>query len=204
MKPETKILARQSALTEEEWHKLFELRLNMIRPHLRDMSLKPIGDLTIIDDYFGNHSLKKDLPEVVGGEKFDLDTRGFFPSHVTSTDYLERDELRYAKTYEHKLWGYTRNNEWIIIKVHVTASLEPYKYHGRTERVACARNVAIYESSLEEILMFSQKTYQYFWEQLSIVIKKWAQDRKQFYEVAHRLELQVEHEERLLEYIPRK
>lgn len=204
MKPTIKILARQNALTEEEWQKLFEARLEMIKPHLRDMTLKSIGDLAIVKDYFGDHALKRDNPDIDRFDCFDLETRGFFPSHVTSTEYLQREDSGYTTAYILKMWGFTRNNEWIIIEVYITTSLEPYKYPGRTERVARARRVTIRKSSFDKIRVFSQKTHQYFWEQLGILIKDWACSRKHFYEIAHRLELQVEHEEKLLEYVPQK
>ena len=155
------ILARQNALTEKDWFELLEARRKLIEKHLRDMTLKSLGELRFIHDYFHEHALKMDEPKLIGDTRFTLDTRGIFPSDkgsagVTNTEYHHTPETlarsltggsSLVSTTE-RLWGFTRNGKWIGVEVFVTRSEQPYKYEGRTEEVARAETVSIQEYPL--------------------------------------------------------
>lgn len=202
------ILARQNELTHEDWYKLVETRVEMIKPHLRDLTLRPLGDLKMIHDYFHEHDLKSDTPHVDGEGRFDLETRGIFPcdnnwAGIADTEYHRNDSGRAIATTE-RLWGFTRNDEWISIEVYITRSQEPYKYEGRTEEVARAQKVIIRKATFQEICDFTKRTPEYFLKQFGKVIKIWASHRGELYRQAQNLEQQIILEESLLDYISKK
>ncbi len=162
------LLARQNALTENDWHELVELRLKMLKPYLRDMSLETIGDLNIVNDYFKSHAIIDDTPEVEGDSKFNLDTRAIFPTHdnfsahglSANREYTGHDESGYATIVTEKFWGITRNCEWITIEVYITRGQIPY-HSGRTREMAVAERVTIKESSLLDVCIFSKRNLEY-------------------------------------------
>jgi hypothetical protein len=200
------ILARREALTEQEWQSLVEVRLKMIKPHFRDMTLKTLGDIQMIHDYFGTHDLKRDEPEVNEG-KFGLATRGIFPnddswSGVASAEYHRGgDDSVIATTY--KLWGLTRDGEWIKIEVYSTTSQEPYKYEGRTEKVQRVKTIKIEPSTLAEICLYCNCSSQNIWKRLGEIVKKWVEHRKSLYESARDLEEEILQEEAVFELVPK-
>jgi hypothetical protein len=186
---------------------LVQARLGMIEPHLRDMTLKALGDIRMIHDYFGTHDLKRDEPEVTGG-KFSLATRGIFPNDdswagVASVEHDRGGGLSAIAT-THRLWGLTRDGEWIAIKVYSTIGQEPYKYKGRTEQVQRVKTVKIEPSTLAEVCVFCKRSPQDIWKRLGEIIKKWADHRKNLYEDAKDLEEEVLREEVLLELVLKK
>lgn len=195
------ILARRNALTEEDWQRLVEARLEMIRPHLQDVILKTLGDIRMIRDYFGTHDLKRDGPQVDGG-KFSLATQGIFPNDdswasVASVEY-DRDSSMSATATTHRLWGLTRDGEWIVIEVYSTIGQEPYKYEGRTEEVQRAKTVKIRPSTLAAVCVFCKRSPQDIWKRLGEIVKEWAGHRKNLYEDVRDLEEEVLREEAVL------
>jgi len=198
------ILARRDSLTEQDWVMLVGARLDMIQPHLRDMTLKTIGDIRMIHDYFGTHDLRRDQPEVNGG-KFNLDTRGIFPNDdswagVASVEH-ERGNGWSAIATTHKFWGLTRDGEWIAIEVYSTIGLEPYKYRGRTEQVQRVKTVKIEPSTLVDVCVFCKRSPKDIWKRLGEIIKLWANHRRNLYDDARHLEEKVLREEAVIELI---
>ncbi len=202
------ILARRDgrcALHETDWLKLVETRLEMIKPYLRDMTLKSLGDIRMINDYFGTHDLNRDEPKV-SGEKFNLATRGIFPNNdnwagIASVEHDRGDGMS-AIAITHKFWGFTRDGEWIIVEVFSTIGYEPYKYEGRTEQVQRVKTVKIEESTLVDACLFCKRSPQDIWKRLGEIVKKWAEHRKSLYEDAQCLEEEVLREEAFIELLP--
>ncbi len=200
------ILARRDALTQDDWRDLVEARLKMIEPHLRDMTLKTLGDIRMIHDYFGAHDLKRDNPRVDGG-KFDLATRGIFPNDdswagIASVEH-DRGGGMSAIATTHKLWGLTRDAGWIAIEVYSTIGQEPYKRQGRTEEVQRVRTVKIRPSTLSEVCVFCKRPPYDIWRRLGEVVKNWTAHRKQLYEATRSLERDVLREEAVLGLLPK-
>jgi hypothetical protein len=172
------------------------------------MTLKSLGDLKMVNDYFNQHDLKRDTPWISGQDRFDLDTRGIFPSDdswagISDTEY-HRNERGLTVATTERLWGFTRNNEWISIEVYITYSQEPYKHAGRTEKVARARKVFIREASFPEICDFTKRTPEYFWKRFGDIIKSWTSQRKELYRQAQDLQEQILQEDELLNYVSKK
>lgn len=201
------ILARQNQITEEDWQKLVEARLEMIKPHLRYMTLKTLGDIRMINDYFGTHDLKSDQPTVSGG-KFSLATRGIFPNDdswagVASVEYDRGGGISAIAT-THKFWGLTRDIEWIAIEVYSIVERVPYKYQGRTEKIEKVKTVKIVPSTISGVCVFCKRSYQDIWNRLGEIIKSWVSHRRILYEDVRELEEQVLSEEAVLKFVPTK
>ncbi len=157
-----RILARRDALTEDDWFKLLEERRALIEPHLRDMTLKSLGDLKIIRDYKGGHSSERPLRWGAMVEKtystpphrkyreaselkiaegpFSLETRGIWPDD----DVYHYGHFKYEHIYKPggkrgatglvlRFWGLTRNNQWL--KAEMTESyFEQERHAGHDDR----------------------------------------------------------------------
>lgn len=148
-----RILARRDALTETDWFNLLEARRALLELHLREMTLKTLGDLKIIYDDLnrgvGNGRplrmggmvekfTKKDLPlhwvestPVVEGN-FSLDTRGIFPDdEAYYHGHFKWDFIRIPPRVEAvgqvtKFWGLTRNNQWILVEFPIRYRMVTY------------------------------------------------------------------------------
>lgn len=137
-----RILARRNALTNKDWFDLLETRRALIKPHLREMTLKSLGDLKIVRDYQSGHSSERPLKlgamtRVAGSFStnraaselkittgfFPLETRGIFPDddvfyhghfyHGQPWEHIRESESSPATGMVTRFWGLTRNNEWL-------------------------------------------------------------------------------------------
>src|SRR5258708_7299737 len=108
-------------LNEKVWFMLLEQRRELLKPHLREMTLPEIKELRFIEHHCGYKSLKREAPEVTG--HFTLEVRGVFPKHrslgersvITHTTYKKvseetqsRSGLRTPEITE-RFWGLTRD-----------------------------------------------------------------------------------------------
>jgi len=195
-------LARRSELTEEDWFELLERRRNIVKEHLRDMTLKPIEDVRFFHDYFGGQSIRTRGPlnEFIprfGPPRFTQETRALFPDdsnwagvstiehHRTSESAAHEKTGGYSIAPEtHRFWGLTRNNEWIGIQVHVEMTYEPYKRHDRFEQVARPKELKINEYPIKELCCFVKKPPRSLWLRLGEAMKQWAEHRKALYQTA--------------------
>lgn len=205
--PVLKLLARRDKITDDEWYVLLQARVRDLEDHLRSMSLKPLGELKMLKDYFHAHDLNRDQPDVesVNWSGHGLKTRGIFPSDkswagIAKTEH-ERDALERVVASKHKLWGLTRDAEWIAIEVDTITYMEEYKRSGRFEEVQRAKKVKITRSTPIDLCKFCEVTYKKIWLRLGEVIKDWAEHRKQLYEDAFGLQMVVEQEESLVQAI---
>ena len=178
------------------------------------MTLKTLGDLDMIHDYSHTHNLRRDKPEVIyrgQGEPHDLslDTRGIFPSDdnwagVSGNTEYHREGGRdigdvFATTY--KIWGLTRDGEWLAIEVYATRAYEPYKYEGRTELVERVKTIWVEEVPFPMVCQFSKRTPQEIWTRLGEVVKKWAEHREHLFDQANGLAKTVQVEESLVKLL---
>ncbi len=209
MNPENnglQILVRRGVLTERDWQKLVEARVEMLKKHFKDIPAATIGDLYMVKDYYGNHSLKMDEPALNNDPRtFTLETRAIFskdhhgyPSISVNTEH-HRDASNYPIATTEKFWGLTRDGSWITIEVFITRSQQPHRH--RTEEVAKAEWVAIKKSTLKEMSEFSKRDFEYLWRRLGEVIVEWSKHRESLYQDAKRLADKVAFEEELLKLV---
>lgn len=195
-------LARRTEITENDWYELLRERAAELKEHLRNMTLKSLGELRIIHDYWNDHSLAQDAPMLLNDlSTFSLETRGIFPKDdsmglaATVTEYLYTDEgCTRVQKYERplypstqKLWGFTRNGVWIGIEVQVVRSLKLYKEPDRYEEAAKAETVSIREMSPEELCAFAKRSPCQIWERFGDVAEDWVRQREILLSDARRL-----------------
>lgn len=201
-----RILARRDALTDEDWINLLNERRSLIKPHLREMTLPTLGELNLVGDYFGHHSLKRDIETLtITGERFDLDTRAIFPMErsipVLNTDHHVIREVKghsFSGRTE-RFWGLTRDAEWIWAEVFITKHPVPYK--DRREIVARARVVNVELKTTTELKALVPPKL--VWEALGNAIKNWEKHRENLLGHAAELAQVVRTEEKLLSLVDR-
>lgn len=205
------ILARRDPLTEEEWQDLIAARLDALKPHLRHMTLRPLGEIQMIHDYFGTHGLGQGNPIVTHrGGMLDLEMRGIFPNDENWANVASRKETHekddFSTTFTtHRFWGLTRQGQWIAIEVQSTTTVGHFKEGRRATYTKQKANTVYIETlRLAEIPAFCSRSLRDIWNRLGEVAKEWAKHRKDLYEKALRLEETVLREEALLGIVPLK
>ncbi len=186
------LLARRDALTEADWYAMVNTRVSMLKPHLRDMTLKSIGDIQLSTPRGSLHSLKMDNPKQYG--KFSLSTRGIFQRENSFRSIPSNREILH-----HRLWCLTREVEWLTIEV---GSIYVDEI-TRLEAFLKFENIQIETSNLKKVCHFCKCTPEKIWSDLGEAVKEWAGHRKALYEDARRLEEDVLHEEAVLAFVPR-
>lgn len=149
-----RILARRNDLTDADWFNLLEKRQALLKPHLREMTLKSLGDLKIVHDdrtgssaYFGRTLQMGGLaivpnrhsdshrdpcePKEVSVD-FPLNTHGIFPDDEVYYHGHFKSEFIYPPEGQEptiglviRFWGLTRNNKWIKIEVPIKYLTQP-------------------------------------------------------------------------------
>lgn len=195
-------LARRTEITENDWFELLRERAGELKEHLRNMTLKSLGELRIIHDCWNEHSLARDAPKILDDlSAFSLETRGIFPEDegigltatVSEYDYTAEGRARIQKCERplypstQKLWGLTRNGAWIGIEVQVVRSLRLYNEPDRYEEAAKAETVSIREMPLEELCAFAKRSPRQMWERFGDVAEDWVRDREILLSDARRL-----------------
>ena len=148
------ILARRNVLTETDWFDLLLERRTLLEPYLREMTLKTLGDLKVVNDRSGNERrplrmggmvkkiLSKNLQsgyrpywiadklETVEGN-FPLETRGIFPDDdIYYHGHFKWDFIGITGRVDAvgeilRFWGLTRNNQWIKAEATIHFSNHP-------------------------------------------------------------------------------
>lgn len=224
-------MARRNALTEEDWFNLLEERRVLLEPHLRDMTLKSLGDLKIVHDdvtghggiwgrrlYKGGLKIVPDkhsdshrqpcIPGVVSS-RFSLDTRGIFSNDEVfyhghfKWDFTDSITSSRKKDMTIKFWGLTRNNEWIRIEVPIKNYTQPRSpgLDDRPHQVAGVEMVKVYESDSREICTLYGFTPQWIWQQLGDATKTWVEHRRKLLLGAEQLNEVVQYEEMVLDIV---
>lgn len=199
-------MARQNTLTETDWFNLLEERRNLLAPHLREMTLKALGDLNIVRycnkdvrplrmggviervSKFApyRHYLDWGGPKIVEGN-FPLETRGIFANDdIYYNGHFKWDFIRAPGRIEAvgeivKFWGLTRNNQWI--KAEATIQF----FDDRNEHLVEVQKLTIYESTPEEVCQFCGVTPRWLWQQLGDAVEAWVTHRKRLLSKAEQL-----------------
>lgn len=205
-----RILARQDALTENDLLRLLEERRLMLKKHLRDMTLKTLGELPFISDYFGDNTLKRysETLRLEGDGRFNLETRGIFPLGddgrlmITSIKYNET-QVSGGQTLvgqRKSFWGLTRDGEWIHVDAFISRHTQQYEARGRHVQVACAESVSITEKSAEELSRLGLSLLK-VWGRLGKAVKDWERHRESLLYDASELARVVRAEEDLIDVI---
>ena len=221
-----RILARQNALTEDDWFNLIGGRRALLEPYLRNITLKALGDLKIIyDDETGSGAgygrmLRDGGLAVVQGKHgefldtcaptmnsdFPLDTRGIFPDddvyYGEHFKYNFREKGETEAVGEIKFWGLTRNNEWIVVEVKIkkysTQSRIPDDHSDPLGQRAEVEKVWVRKSNPREICAICKITPKWMWLRLGTVGKEWALHRQRLLLKAEQLAEVIKCEEMIL------
>jgi hypothetical protein len=203
-------LARRTVITDADWLVLLQERADALKPVLHQMTLRQLDEVQFMNDYFHEHGLRKDKPQLIStDERFSIEMRGIFPkdrswASVSSTTYERPPQGGRATAATHRFWGLSRNGEWVAIEAYVTHSEEPYKDPGRTEHVERAKTVSIAECSLADLCEFSSRHPRLIWDRLGEVADDWVKHRQSLLADAERIQELFEHEAAILRIIARK
>lgn len=207
-----RIWARQNALTETDWFNLLEERRALIEPHLREMTLKALGDLKIVS--WGLCKSNERRPLRMGGmvekvEKFTkgpplnpywtaaelkavegnfpLETRGIFAD----------DDIYY---HGHFKWDIMRASGKIeavgeILKFWgltrnnqwIRAEATIRFFDDRREHLSEVKKLTVHESTPSEICQFCDITPQWLWQRLGDAIHAWVKHRERLLSKAEQL-----------------
>ena len=227
------ILARQNPLTENDWLSLLEERRDLLKPHMRNMSLKTLGDLKIVHDDinrgagngrtlrmgalvgktldrppYNQYLNPEELKNVTGGPRFSLDTRGIFAN----------DEIFYNGHYH---WDFIREHDtlpatgqiirfWGLtrdsdwIKAEcLTEVASPMRKDDDEKRVR-VKHLTITESNPQEICQFCHVTLRWLWEQLGDTVEAWFKHRQEILAQTNTLVSMIRQEKSLISIIEPK
>lgn len=191
----SRILTRNESLTRAESVKLLNHAREMIKPHLGQITLGPLGEFQYPPE--GN-SLKFKQPQIFSTEDhFSLDTQGlFFNTHSDyplSPDYEQTFPT--TKTYAHKLmyiWGITRDGKWVLIEVilHIFTGLSK------------AIRITINETNPDELLSITRLSVKCLFHSLLHEIDGLVIDRGRLLEKAKKLQSKLHELHTILELVP--
>ncbi len=189
-----RLIASNESFTQADWEKLIGSALNLIKPELRHMSLRPIGEVEIGSK--SQHMIWQDEPNLNSTcPTIDLNTRAFYSRDgynqlVADGKYSGEDFPSRAPTnIDYWFWGVSRDGK--LLTVYVDCILEG---PNRTEN---AQRVRIYErNTLSEFLEVCERhgaLPMFIWSRLCQVLKKHAERRRDSYmdaqQIAGRFEL---------------
>ena len=206
------ILARQNPLTDQEWLALVEARRRLLLEHLKDITLKQLGDVEFYSaNTGGNFKLGSDSQILLyggqGNVKYNLRTRGIFPESngnvVAKTVYvhLEDNNPTNSTTYT---WALTRCGAWIGIEIKCICILTPHPWKNRKMKSEKVVGVKISELSLEDICKFCDRSPQHIWKTLGDSVRTWTKRRQNLFDEAKDLLETFDAEEQILDTIPKK
>ncbi|MBI2049201.1 MAG: hypothetical protein HYT29_02090 [Parcubacteria group bacterium] len=224
-----RIWARQNTLTETDWFNLLEERRTLLEPHLREMTLKALGDLKIVNgDHQSRRSLRMgrmvqkvyhprgrycsywvaDELKAVEGH-FPLETRGIFPDDdIYYHGHFKWDCVRTPGRIEAvgeilKFWGLTRNNQWIKAEATVRFFTPAHvaKHDERPEQIREVQKLIVSESTPSEICQFCGVTPRWIWQRLGDVAQEWVTHRRQLLLKAEQLAEVIKQENALADIV---
>ena len=145
------ILARRDPITEAEWEEMIAARVRFILPFMRSLSVGTISDVRCVrvytgrlrgDDYDGpDRSFADDAVELVAEAGLNKSTRGIFWSHPVDHPAESNNPCTDARLYHSalgreprgrsvRIWGLTRNGEWIIARLESVSNAESSDEEG--------------------------------------------------------------------------
>ncbi len=201
-----------------DWFDLLEARRILIERHLRDMTLKSLGDLKIIDDgYGGRRTLQTGGLEIVPllhsevyrqpctpktvSLDFPLETRGIFSDdEIFFHGHFNWDVSHISHDGVLKFWGLTRNNQWVRVEVTTKTYTQVRcpEQDLRPMEVTGVEKVFAVESSPSEIQQLHGFTPQWIWQRLGDAVKKWSEHRQKLLSETQQLARIIAHEEVML------
>jgi hypothetical protein len=208
-----RLLARQDELTEQDWFELLEARRELIAPHLRDMTLKALGDLKIVEQDQRGGTWRRELrqggllerahPDPQQGIHYEpealnhpqLGIRGIFPDD----DLYYHGHFNWRYTVggmETRFWGLTRSDEWITIKC-IESHFHQHMRNGlsdRTEKKTRVNELIVAEATPEEICESQNITPRWLWERLGTVVDAFVEHRTRALGKARELKLALDQE----------
>ncbi|MEI6042706.1 MAG: hypothetical protein WCQ00_04045 [bacterium] len=199
---ETAKILIQGLLTQEEWLRVIQSRIDMIKPYMYELTFNPLGELALLYDDFGRHTLK-DL--VKGAEYLPfLDNRGILPlgdDNVSDNTFHFNDDPAMEGRPDgvtQKLWMLDRSCNWYAVQVRSNITYENHGQHTNLRRctpmeVLCAPT-ALDDSFWE----FTNRTPNQIWQRLGDAIKEHVKKRRELLNVFIDLERTVNFEENLL------
>ncbi len=131
------MVARQPALTKEEWIQYIQTLADRIKPHLNSLTLQTIADVGILWDDFGRHSLCR---YNIGNQPH-LSQRGIFPpedERISTYKYFyAKDDVEKENPIRliQRLWCLSRQGEWMTIEVRSDVTYEDVNIHKHQHRL---------------------------------------------------------------------
>lgn len=200
------ILARRDPITDDDVFALIAARRELVNPYIDAMPLIKLGDLECLE-YETNHphAPRKDNPEVIGYNRFSLETEGIFfrqPSlaveKFSDTGYTSPKGASFPNGVM-CIWGLTRFGQWLLVTINFAGEA------GHNERgYMRAVKVEIAERDLRTIATATKEKPKDMWNKLGSAIKKWAAQLRSAYEEADSLSRRVEEEEKVFSLIPER
>lgn len=158
-------MVRQHALTNDEWIQYIQTLAERIKLSLNFLTLKPLGNIGILWDDFGRHSL---CGYSIGNQS-NLSQRGIFPPEddrisVNEFFYEEGDVEKKSPTrIIQRLWGLSRQGEWMTIEVRSDITYEDVDIHKHQRRFI-PTSVEVLPAVLnEKFFKFTGLTPKKFW-----------------------------------------
>jgi hypothetical protein len=202
-------LARQHALTNEEWIKMIRVQAFEIGKNLNNLTLKTLGELGIIFDDYGRHALRDNS----GKCGF---ARGYEPSRQFRAIYpLEDDKISVNEfTYDNndsqnnkpigviqRLWGYSGSKSWVTIEVR--SDITYLNQHPHVNTRWAPKLVGVTSAQLnDDFFKFVGLTPKQFYYRFSDSIRELLKKRKEFLFEVLEMEKSIARQEFMLEQIP--
>ena len=202
------ILARQNAITKEEWIKMIQARTEMLKPHFHDLTLRPLEDLSIIYDDYGLHKLKDYSHEKSTNVGWSFDMRGIYPledEKFSSNTFLFSAMDRWQNSpisTTQKFWALNRDCSWVTIQINSDIANENDGMH--VNRRCTPKEVICNLTELDDSFwIFVKRTPRQIWQRLGDAIKELAQKRRERVVPIFEIEEAIKIEEYLFNFVPR-
>ena len=126
-------MVRQKSLTDKEWIEYIETQARRVKPLLNNLTLKTLSCVGIIYDDFGRH----ELHGYNIGNHPALNCQGIFPpedERVSKNEFFYADDAVTLTRVVQRLWGFSRDAEWMAIEVRSNVTYEAHAGHSRLSR----------------------------------------------------------------------
>src|SRR3989344_1172393 len=193
-----RILARRDELSIIDWYDLLEARRKDIAPHLRDMTLRTLGDLRVVGRTMKNPrrlaavnpggirfpgEIQRPRMLLEGDLSAGYETRGIFPDDdifFNGHYHVDHQYKEGAVGETITFWGLARTGSWLLVRV--TCHYEDLERHppaDRTrERTALIDEVSITAADPSEICRCCVRHPRHIWERLGRVVHEWVAHRQ--------------------------
>jgi hypothetical protein len=180
-------LARQYALSDREWIELIKVQAAGIGKNLHNLTLKPLGELRIIFDDYGRHSLRDNSGKcgfARGYESF-RNIRGIYPPE---DDRISVNEFIYAGSDTQnskpigviqRLWGFSESKSWFIVEVR--SDITYVNQHPHLNRRWVPKQVEVEGVELDDkFFKFIGLTPRKFWHLFTCSLEQVLKKRREY------------------------